>query len=123
MAVIGHLRRKQREDFRVANGNQEYPGSVASGIAHPAEPRGQTAEVFIGRWINEGYVVQENGTPESKILVSDVYEWAPGRFFVIHPAYGSDRRCRGGRGGDYRLRHCEPEVPVPLLRQPGQLER
>ena len=24
----------------------------------------------------------------SKILASDVYEWAPGRFFVVHPAYG-----------------------------------
>jgi hypothetical protein len=21
-------------------------------------------------------------------MASDVYEWAPGRFFVIHPAYG-----------------------------------
>jgi hypothetical protein len=29
-----------------------------------------------------------DGTPGSKILVSDVYEWAPGSFFVIHPAYG-----------------------------------
>ena len=38
MAVIGHLRRKQREDFRMANGNQENPGSVASGIVYRAEP-------------------------------------------------------------------------------------
>lgn len=74
----------------MANGNQETPGSVASGIVHAAEPGPEVKrlEVFIGRWINEGYVVREDGTPGSKILTSDVYEWAPGRFFVIHPAYG-----------------------------------
>ena len=74
----------------MANGNQETPGSVASGIVHAAEPGPEVKrlEVFIGRWINEGYVVREDGTPGNKILTSDVYEWAPGRFFVIHPAYG-----------------------------------
>jgi hypothetical protein len=66
----------------MANCNQETLGSVASGIVHPAEPglEVKRLEVFIGRWINEGYVVREDGTPGSKILTSDVYEWAPGRF-------------------------------------------
>jgi hypothetical protein len=91
MAVIGHLRGKQRQrGVWMANGNQEDPGSVASGIVGPAKPSPEVKrlEVFSGRWINEGHVVQEDGTPGSKILASDVYEWAPGGFFVMHPAYG-----------------------------------
>jgi len=72
------------------NSDQEDPGSVATGIVRPAEPGPEVKrlEVFIGRWINEGYVVQEDGTPGSRIVTSDVYEWVPGGFFVMHPAYG-----------------------------------
>ncbi len=44
--------------------------------------------VFIGRWINEGYTVEAPGAPSVKILTSDVYEWMPGGFFVLHTAYG-----------------------------------
>jgi hypothetical protein len=63
--------------------------------------------------------VQEDGTPESKILVSDVYEWAPGRFFVIHPAYG-----RIGVGGVEIIGYDTASQKYrSLLRQPGQLER
>lgn len=64
-------------------------GGVASGIIRPrqAGPEVSALEVFIGRWINEGYLV-ELGAQEGKILTSDVYEWAPGGFFVIHSAYG-----------------------------------
>ena len=45
-------------------------------------------EVFIGKWINEGYVVDRDGHESSRILTSDTYEWVPGRFFVLHKAYG-----------------------------------
>jgi hypothetical protein len=45
-------------------------------------------DVFIGRWINEGYTTASADAPSVKILTSDVYEWAPGGFFVLHTAYG-----------------------------------
>jgi hypothetical protein len=45
-------------------------------------------EVFVGKWINEGYTIEAPGSPSVKILTSDVYEWMPGRFFVLHTAYG-----------------------------------
>ncbi len=45
-------------------------------------------DVFIGRWMNEGYTVEAPGAPAVKILTSDVYEWMPGGFFVLHTAYG-----------------------------------
>jgi len=45
-------------------------------------------EVFIGKWINEGELLATEESPAAKILTSDVYEWVPGRFFVLHTAYG-----------------------------------
>jgi hypothetical protein len=44
--------------------------------------------VFIGKWINEGQTAATGDTPAAKILTSDVYEWIPGRFCVLHTAYG-----------------------------------
>ncbi len=44
--------------------------------------------VFIGKWMNEGYTVETPAAPSTKITTSDVYEWMPGRFFILHTAYG-----------------------------------
>jgi hypothetical protein len=60
--------------------------------APPAPERGpehEALEVWIGRWINEGHVVMPDGTPGPGIVTSDVYEWMPGRFFVLHSAHGT----------------------------------
>jgi hypothetical protein len=51
-------------------------------------PEHARLEVFIGKWINEGGTVAAPGAPAAKILTSDVYEWIPGRFAVLHTAYG-----------------------------------
>ncbi|MGA7669249.1 MAG: SRPBCC domain-containing protein [Nitrolancea sp.] len=45
-------------------------------------------DVFIGKWINQGYTVESPSAPSLEILTSDVYEWMPGGFFVLHTAYG-----------------------------------
>ena len=44
--------------------------------------------IFIGKCINEGYTISTPDAPQRKILTSDVYEWMPGGFFVLHTAYG-----------------------------------
>jgi Protein of unknown function (DUF1579) len=68
--------------------------SVASGLqetAHAPAQRGSEhtkLEPLIGRWITAGHAVTTPGAPAAKILASDVYEWAPGAFFVVYPAYG-----------------------------------
>jgi hypothetical protein len=49
------------------------------------DERHQALEVLIGKWINEGRTA---GVPSQAILTSDVYEWAPGGFFVLHSAFG-----------------------------------
>lgn len=41
-------------------------------------------EIFIGKWMNHGRVI----TTGEEILTSDVYEWLPGKQFVLHTAYG-----------------------------------
>ena len=51
-------------------------------------PEHELLDVFIGKWINEGHTVASAGAPAVEILTSDVYEWMPGGFFVLHHAYG-----------------------------------
>ncbi len=76
------------------NGARAQPGSpqgVAAGAVDQnlrPGPEHKRLEVFIGRWINEGYTVETPEAPSVKITTSDVYEWMPGRFFVLHTAYG-----------------------------------
>lgn len=53
-----------------------------------AGPEHQRLEVFIGKWINKGHTIATADALSVKILTSDVYEWMPGEFFVLHTAYG-----------------------------------
>jgi hypothetical protein len=53
-----------------------------------AIPELERLSVFIGRWLTEGETVAQAGAPAAPIVASDVYEWAPGGHFVMHPAYG-----------------------------------
>jgi hypothetical protein len=68
--------------------------SVAAGIqdtgrtAPVRDGRHQALAVLIGNWINEGHTTGTGETPPVPILTSDVYEWAPGGFFVVHSAFG-----------------------------------
>src|SRR5215831_17762881 len=61
-------------------------GRVASTARRPIEF--ERLDVFIGRWLTEGETVGGDEGPALEILASDVYEWAPGGRFVMHPAYG-----------------------------------
>jgi hypothetical protein len=42
-------------------------------------------DVFVGRWMTAGETV---GDDALTIRASDVYEWLPGGFFLLHTAYG-----------------------------------
>jgi hypothetical protein len=50
--------------------------------------RHQALAVFVGKWINEGHTAGTAEILPVPILTSDVYEWAPGGFFVVHSAFG-----------------------------------
>jgi Protein of unknown function (DUF1579) len=65
-------------------------GVEAAGV-EPPSPRGaalDALQVFVGRWINEGETITTDGSAGMRIVTSDVYEWAPGRFHIVHSAYG-----------------------------------
>ncbi len=68
--------------------------NVAAGVENTGrtapvrDGRHRALAVLIGKWINEGHTIETAGTPSVPILTSDVYEWAPGGFFVVHSAFG-----------------------------------
>jgi hypothetical protein len=68
--------------------------NVASGVqttdrAIPVrDGRHQALAVLIGNWINEGATIAAADVPSVPIRTSDVYEWVPGGFFVVHTAFG-----------------------------------
>lgn len=71
------------------------PTSMPTGVAAGRVDRGPTPgpeheplNAMIGRWMTEGHIVNSDGTPGARIVASDIYEWAPGGFFVLHRAYG-----------------------------------
>ena len=53
-----------------------------------ATPATQALAVLIGNWINEGATIATADVPSVPIRTSDVYEWVPGGFFVVHTAFG-----------------------------------
>jgi hypothetical protein len=61
-------------------------GRVANTLRRPTEL--ERLNMFIGRWLTEGETVGGREGPAMQIVASDVYEWAPGGRFVMHPAYG-----------------------------------
>jgi len=77
--------------FMSADRKKELTSGVAAGrVAGAIVERGpqyDRLDVFIGKWITEGQTVADDGT-SVKITASDVYEWAPGKFFILHTAYG-----------------------------------
>jgi hypothetical protein len=68
--------------------------NVAAGVESTGQTapirdgRHQALAVLIGKWINEGSTIGTGDVPSVPILTSDVYEWAPGGFFVVHSAFG-----------------------------------
>jgi len=46
-------------------------------------------DVLIGRWMTTGHTFGPDGSPGEPITASDICEWAPGGFFVVHTAYGT----------------------------------
>ncbi len=68
----------------------------AAGEARTRGPQHEALEIWVGRWINNGHTINEDGTPGLTITTSDVYEWAPGGFFILHTAFGRAGEHSGG---------------------------
>jgi Protein of unknown function (DUF1579) len=59
-------------------------------------PEQEALDAWVGRWINEGHIINDDGSVGLKITTADVYEWAPGGFFIVHSAYGRLGEFGGG---------------------------
>jgi hypothetical protein len=76
--------------------------SVARGLQQSAPeaavpgPEQHALNIFIGKWINEGSTVASADVPSVSIVTSDMYEWVPGGFVVLHSAYGRIGEFGGG---------------------------
>jgi Protein of unknown function (DUF1579) len=55
---------------------------------HKRLPEHDLLNSLIGKWMTEGETISNDGSPALKIQASDIYEWVPGQFFVVHTAYG-----------------------------------
>jgi Protein of unknown function (DUF1579) len=65
---------------------------VAAGkVGHAAAPGPdyRVLDALIGRWMTTGHSFGPDGAPPTPIAASDIYEWAPGGFFILHTAYGT----------------------------------
>jgi hypothetical protein len=47
-------------------------------------PEHQRLNAFLGNWKTDGQTVGDGSAPAAPIRSSDVYEWLPGHFFLVH---------------------------------------
>src|SRR5262245_1173384 len=85
---------RARKSLQSRKTSAEATGHVANTLRRPTELEG--LDVFIGRWLTEGETVGGPERSAMQIVASDVYEWAPGGRFVMHPAYGRIGDVGGG---------------------------
>jgi hypothetical protein len=103
-------------------------GAEQSGAQGPSRgPQHERLNVWVGRWINEGHMVEADGTSGMAITTSDVYEWLPGRFFILHTAYGriGDFGVGGAEAPPTRTPASAPSrpPPSPSTTAPGATQR
>ena len=57
-----------------------------SDIAQPsrAGPEHKRLDAFVGTWHTEGEIRASSSGPAARVHATDVYEWLPGGFFLIH---------------------------------------
>jgi hypothetical protein len=70
-------------------------------------PEYNRLEVLIGRWINVGKTEPIGDEPPLDIVSSDIYEWLPGKYWILHTAYG---RIGSMDGGGAELIGYNPET-------------
>ena len=51
---------------------------------HKPNPALQRLDVFVGKWNTEGLIKESPSGPDKKLKATDIYEWLPGGFFLIH---------------------------------------
>jgi len=61
---------------------------LAEVAEHRQLPEHDAMGSLVGKWITVGETIPTDGASALQIRASDVYAWVPGRFFLVHTAYG-----------------------------------
>jgi hypothetical protein len=65
-------------------------------VNHPSQevpkpdPALSRLNVFVGKWVTEGLIMESPAGPTATLKAVDTYEWLPGGFFLIHHVDGFD---------------------------------
>lgn len=62
--------------------NNQEDKSLVPGAEH------KLLDIIIGKWITLGETVANENSQAVPINASDVYEWIPGGFYILHSAFG-----------------------------------
>jgi len=93
------------------------------GQSAPPGPEYWPLDALIGRWMTTGHTFGPDGAPAAPITASDIYEWSPGGFFVLHTAYGTiGEQGAGGIeiiGYDAETRHSAPPSSIAKATSPA----
>ena len=63
---------------------REQSSAVAAHASRSRSPEHQRLDVFIGSWRTDGATIATARAPAVPIHSSDIYEWLPGDYFVVH---------------------------------------
>jgi hypothetical protein len=70
-----------------ANPTENQP-RLAAPDDHQRLPEHELMSSLVGKWITLGKTIPTGDSPALDIAASDIYEWVPGGFFLLHTAYG-----------------------------------
>ena len=66
----------------------EKDASLAPHNPPNPDPALNRLSVFVGKWNTEGLIKASPSGPAAKLKATDIYEWLPGGFFLIHHVDG-----------------------------------
>jgi hypothetical protein len=72
----------------MATDRAENEPRLAAPDEHRRLPEHELMSSLVGKWITAGTTIPTDDAPALDIAASDIYEWVPGGFFVLHVAYG-----------------------------------
>jgi Protein of unknown function (DUF1579) len=70
-----------------ANPTENQP-RLAAPDDHQRLPEHELMSSLVGKWTTLGKTIPTGDSPALDIAASDIYEWVPGGFFLLHTAYG-----------------------------------
>jgi hypothetical protein len=75
-----------QKEMKVSHATDMSAGRVGDTALPTAAHR--ALQPIIGKWITRGLTIATAENPPMEISASDIYEWTPGGYFIVHSAYG-----------------------------------